>query len=262
MYRCTECHTEYQVCPEYCDCGNDTFEEVYAADDGGYEEEEYEYEYEEPVRARRMPAYPQRRRLTREEIEDLEEEKADKIKALITIGISIFISLVIICCPPYPQKKMANVQKKAAIANVKIPDVNSYWDDALPAAFRKDDPDSHLPLLNSYFSSISSNLRTYLVNTGEEFSHQWNPNVVDGSGECRIQFTINRDGVIDNKKMVLKSRNDTLDDSVLLLLSKITNLDVPPADYKGERIILAFKVDPEKGSKVYYPVFASKKAKK
>ena len=32
MYRCTECYAEYEEFPEYCDCGNDTFEEVYGAD--------------------------------------------------------------------------------------------------------------------------------------------------------------------------------------------------------------------------------------
>ena len=58
---------------------------------------------------------------------------------------------------------------------------------------------------------------------------------------------------MENKKMVVRSRNESLDDSVLILLSKITNLEVPPAEYKGERVILAFKVDPKKGSKVYYP---------
>ena len=28
MYKCSECGTEYEVKPEYCDCGNDVFEEI------------------------------------------------------------------------------------------------------------------------------------------------------------------------------------------------------------------------------------------
>ena len=28
MFRCTECQTEYEVKPDFCDCGNDTFEEI------------------------------------------------------------------------------------------------------------------------------------------------------------------------------------------------------------------------------------------
>ena len=28
MFRCRECQTEYEVKPDYCDCGNDTFDEI------------------------------------------------------------------------------------------------------------------------------------------------------------------------------------------------------------------------------------------
>ena len=28
MFKCTECGTEYEIKPDYCDCGNDTFEEI------------------------------------------------------------------------------------------------------------------------------------------------------------------------------------------------------------------------------------------
>lgn len=251
MYRCTECQAEYTNCPDFCDCGNDTFEEVY--------EETYEEEYyEEPVRPVRRPAKP-KRVLSPEEIEEMEEEAADKKKALIVLGISLFICLVILCCPPYPKKKIEKVKEKAAVEKVKLPDVSSYWDNTLPAAFRKGDPDAQLPLLNEYFSTISTDLRGYLVQIGEEFSTQWNANLVEGAGECKIQFTVNKDGIIENKKMIAKSRNESLDNSVLLLLSQITNLNLPPNDYKGERIILAFKVDERSGSKVYYPQYKRKK---
>lgn len=251
MYKCTECQAEYNDCPDFCDCGNDTFEEVY--------EEVYEEEYyEEPVRPVRRPVKP-KRVLSPEEIEEMEEEAADKKKAMITMGIFLLVAIVLVCIPPHPKKKIEQVKEKAAVAKVKLPDVNSYWDNTLPAAFRKGDPDSQLPLLNENFSSISTDLRSYLVLIGEEFSSQWNANLVDGSGECKIQFTINKDGIIENKKMIAKSRNESLDNSVLLLLSQITNLNLPPTDYKGERIILAFKIDEKSGSKVYYPQYKRRK---
>ena len=28
MFRCKECQAEYEVKPDYCDCGNDTFDEI------------------------------------------------------------------------------------------------------------------------------------------------------------------------------------------------------------------------------------------
>ena len=95
-------------------------------------------------------------------------------------------------------------------------------------------------------------LHNYLVRTGEEFSNKWQTSLIQGEGECRIQFTINKDGIIDNKKIIHKSTNETLNDSVSLVLSKMVNLDAPPYDYKGERIILSFKAT-ENANKVYYP---------
>ena len=249
MYRCTECQAEYQEYPEYCDCGNDTFDVVYEEQyDEVYEEEAY-YEPPKPVR-RPKP----KRVLSEQELEELAQEKADKQNSLIVAGISLFITLLILVCPPYPQTR-EDVAKKAAVSNGKLPDVSAYWDDTLPAAFRKGDPDANIPLINESFSAISNTLRTYLQDVGTEFSAQWKSNVVEGAGECRIQFIINRDGIIDRQKMIVKSRNESLDNSVLLLLSKIKNLDLPPEDYKGERIILAFRVHPQNGTSVFYPVY-------
>ena len=33
MYRCTDCGQEYEIKPEYCDCGNNTFEEILQKED-------------------------------------------------------------------------------------------------------------------------------------------------------------------------------------------------------------------------------------
>ena len=88
MYRCTECHAEYENLPDFCDCGNDSFEEVV--------EEEY-YEEPEPPKPRKKP---KKRELSEEELEEIQAEKADKMKALITIVISVFISIVLLFLPP------------------------------------------------------------------------------------------------------------------------------------------------------------------
>ena len=28
MYKCSECGTEFEIKPDYCDCGNNTFEQI------------------------------------------------------------------------------------------------------------------------------------------------------------------------------------------------------------------------------------------
>ncbi len=242
MYRCTECHTEYTQCPDYCECGNNQFEEFVEQVYDEYDKEVYQ-----------APT-SRKRQLSQEEIEEIEEEKLDKKKALITIGISLFISLLIIVLPPYFPKKTNHLKKEKEVANIKIPDVNTYWDNTVASPFRKADPTANLPILNKHFSSISPVLREYLISVGAEFNRLWDPNLVDGAGECKVEFTINKEGGLNTKKIVIRSHNESLDDSVLYVLSKLTSFDVPPDDYKGERIIIAFKVDKYRTSKIYYPM--------
>ncbi len=241
MYRCLECHSEYIECPEYCDCGNDTFEE--------FEPEVYE----QPVQPQyNRPAPPPKRAISPEEAEELRKEKIEKTKSIILICISLIICLGILLSPPRMANKKKTVTERVAKSqNNKLPDVNTYWDNTLPSAFRPANT-VNTPIINRYLSSLSSSMNAYLREIGNDFSAVWMPSMVQGSGECRIIFTVNKDGIIDNKKLYVKSRNTSLDDSVLLVLSKVTSFDVPPADYKGERIILAFNVQ-DGVSKVYYP---------
>lgn len=241
MYRCTECYKEYTECPDYCDCGNDTFEEIIVQN---YVDDSYESNLKQKNK---------KQKLSQEAIEELEEEK-DKKKALITLGISVFISIIILFLPPYLPKKAETAKQKAIEQNIKLPDVKTYWDDTVTSPYRKKDPNWNLPILNKQFSSISPVLREYLISVGAEFNRLWDPNLVDGSGECKVEFTINKEGGLNTKKIIVRSHNESLDDSVLLLLSKLNSFDIPPDDYKGERIIIAFKIDKFRTSKVYYPM--------
>ena len=161
---------------------------------------------------------------------------------------------MILCfAPPHMKKRAEVVKKTVAAANVNIPDVSAYWDNTIASPYRKKDPNWNLPILNKHFGSISPVLRDYLVGVGAEFNRLWESYLVNGSGECRVEFTINKEGNLNTKKLTVRSHNDSLDDSVLLLLSKVNSFDVPPDDYKGERIILGFKVDKNRTSKVYFP---------
>lgn len=244
MYRCTECNAEYSECPDFCVCGNDTFEEI--LDEDLYYDDEVEEEYVKPK--------PKKPKLTQEEIEEIEADKLDKKKALIAISVSLFICLMILCfAPPHMKKKVEKVKKAAIAQNVKIPDVSTYWDNTVASPYRKKDPNWNLPILNKHFSSISPVLRDYLVTVGAEFNRLWDATLVDGTGECRVEFTINKEGNLGMKKLATPSHNESMDDSVLLLLSKINSFDIPPDDYKGERIIIGFKIDKNKSSKVYFP---------
>lgn len=245
MYRCTECNTEFENLPDYCDCGNDTFEEF-------YEEEEY---YEPEPRYER-PAPPPKKRLTPEEREELAREEAEKKKSLIVAAIVLVLLCVeLFVCPPHKKPKIEKVKEKVSQNQVKLPSVYSYWDNTVTSQFRATkDPLANLPLLNDRFRYISPVLREYLVNIGSEFNRKWDTSIIKGSGDCKVEFTINKEGNLNSKRIVATSHNESLDNSVLLLLSKLNSFDIPPDDYKGERVYIQFKVDADKSSHVSYPM--------
>ncbi len=241
MYRCTECNTEYEICPDYCDCGNDSFVEVADV------QENY---YQAPVKKKAAA-----KKLSPEEKAELAEEARDKKKALITIGVSLFLCFIILFLPPHRAKKIKNavVDSKDEPVAQKIIDVNAYWDNSLPSHSRKKDPYANLPVLNSSLGSISPDLREYLKHVGAEYNRLWDRTGIKEDGECRIVFTINKEGVLELNKMLAASNKKSLDDSVLLLISRVKSFDVPPDDYKGQKIIIAFTFNKDGSNKVYFP---------
>lgn len=246
MYRCTECNQEFEECPDYCDCGNDTFEEVSADAEDSY----YESEYERP-----LPP-PPKKRLTKQEKEELAQEEKEKKMSLIVLGVvAILLCVIIFVLPPHKKPKMEKVKIKVSQKqNKDVLDVDSYWDNTVPSVHKKEDPLANLPLLNSNFSSISPTLREYLVYIGNEFKRKWDTTIIKGDGECKVEFTVNKEGNLATKRIVSTSHNDSLDNSVLLVLSKLNSFNVPPDEYKGERVYITFKVNPDKSSMVIYPM--------
>ena len=244
MYRCTECYTEFTDLPDFCDCGNDTFEEV-------VEQEVYEEEYYEPAP---RPKPRPKRKPSPEELEEMQKEEAEKKKSMIALGVIAFLCIVVLFLPPHKKAKMDVVKEKVAKEQTVLPSVNSYWDNTVPSAHKKKDPLANLPLLNTYFRSISPNLREYLVDIGSEFDRNWDRKIVTGSGECKVQFTIDKEGNLASKRIVASSHNETIDNSVLLALSKVQSFNMPPDDYKGERVYITFKVKPNNDSQVVYPM--------
>lgn len=237
MYRCTDCNTEYDYLPDYCDCGNNTFEQI---------GDNIQKEYQETELI-------QKRKLSVEEIEELRQDEIEKKKSIFAM-LAIFLLCIGILAFPVSNKKRTYIKEENVEKQVKLPAVSSYWNDTVPSKYKSKDPFSNLPLLNSKFKTISPILRKYLVDIGKEFENKWDRSIIDGSGECKVQFTIDKEGNVSSKRIVATSHNDSIDNSVLLVLSKINNFQIPPDDYKGERIYISFKVNENGDSQVVYPM--------
>ncbi len=235
MYRCKECHAEYDEYPDFCDCGNDEFEEI--ADESDYEQEEVSFidqSYDE---------YEEDEKLTPQELAEIEEEKLEKKKSKIAMGVAALLCLLIIILPPHMKNKTQ--QAEEAAKKVKIPTIDTFWDDTLP----------NVPLLNERFAGISPRLREYLVSIGRQLNTKWSTSLVDKSGECLVQFIINKEGGLDVKTIISSSGNQNLDDSVSILLTNTYGFRNPPEDYNGEKIYILFTLDDNGVSKVSYPSY-------
>lgn len=255
MYRCTECKTEYTVCPDFCECGNDEFEEIV---DEEQTDESYEYAGDEELIPPTAPPAKKRRKMTAEEAAEYFEEQKEKKKSLIAASVFLFLTiLAIFAFPPYVKPKMEVVKEKVAAENIRIPSVETYWDDTLPSAFKRDDKFANLPVLNKSFNTISPVLRDYLSDIGEEFNRKWDKSMIQPEGDktyvTTVVFTINKEGLMDVKRIVQKSHNDSLDNSVSLALTNMGNVEIPPDEYKGEKVFITFNYDKNKNTYIKYP---------
>ena len=141
MYRCTECKAEYTELPEFCDCGNDSFEEIYENDN---DNDNYYYEEEPKSRRYNNP----RKRLTKEEYQELQEEKADKTKSIITFSVAVLICIILLICPPHLPKRTAKPKiDPSTKVKVEFPKVDQIWIEP--------NKNAKLPLLNSRLSNLT-----------------------------------------------------------------------------------------------------------
>ena len=113
MYKCTECGTEFDKKPDFCDCGNDTFEEIKPV------------VIEEP-----KPQTPKEKTVVPQNKERPVEKKPRDILSWAIFATCLMLSLIIIFFVGNPKEKIVEeVQKEqAVIAN--IPSIEKFWNNS------------------------------------------------------------------------------------------------------------------------------------
>lgn len=66
---------------------------------------------------------------------------------------------------------------------------------------------------------------------------------ITGSGECSIQFAVNDNGKLINRKFSQESSNKSLNDAVYYMLMNVPTFNPPPSTYSGQTIRMNFKVN-------------------
>ena len=121
MFKCKECGTEYQTKPDYCDCGNDTFEEIVVEIPKVEETKPIEIKQQETVTPK--PA----------EVAQTTVKKASTIEpyAIIIFSICIILSLIVILfvANPKPQTQTTEQETKQA-ETTNIPSIEKLWNNS------------------------------------------------------------------------------------------------------------------------------------
>lgn len=123
MFKCSECGTEYEIAPKYCDCGNDIFINVESEED--FEVQEIE-DFEEEIET------PKHRNLRK--------------KSFSPVGMGIFafciiLSLLVLFVIGNPKKDLVTQGTETEVhEKIEIPSVDSYWDNTAVEIAQKEEP--------------------------------------------------------------------------------------------------------------------------
>ena len=118
MFRCKECQTEYKIKPDYCDCGNDTFDEIV-----------------EQIPQAETPKPQPKPVLTPDEKPKHKEKKKSQIDAFgwIMFSLCMLLSFIVIFFVGNPKDEPVKEQKQEVKADTSyIPkSTNAFWDNTV-----------------------------------------------------------------------------------------------------------------------------------
>lgn len=267
MFKCTECGCEYKTKPDFCDCGNDVFTEVYET-------------------------LPQQKK----ERQPININKLNVLSWLIFLTCLVVSLLILLFFPKInPQQheeKQPKTELKKPVQN--IPSLETFWIDpvlqpeitepeikpieqikeifrpkienkpvvkqkpvqkqqAKPKAVQQTQPKPKQTTVQkpaqqmvktpsqtnrsldyamlNYRSALRMRLLSNLVHSG-----------VVGEGNCEIEFSIDDTGKLINRRFVKQSSNETVNKAVYEMLMRTPRYNPPPSSYDGRKIRMTFKL--------------------
>lgn len=259
MYKCKECNAEYKIKPDYCDCGNDTFDYI-------------------------------------EEKQPITLEQKTEIVSRIFFAICLIIAVSVWFIPM--QKRIEHQPKPAVKTNTAIPNIDKIWNDTpiyqpkVEKPIPKTEPIILTPTAPVQKKNLTKPSRPQIteqkltapivikepvkiteppkkvVETPKKIEPAkpvYNPNSpamidyktklratlfskfavgsIQGSGSCSISFSIDSTGKLINRKFTKESDNKSLNDAVYYMLMSVPKFTAPPAEYNGETIRMNFSIN-------------------
>lgn len=93
------------------------------------------------------------------------------------------------------------------------------------------------------YNPNSAEMLRYKNNLRSALFTQFAVGSISGSGECSVQFALNKNGRLVERKFSHESSNKSLNDAVYYMLMSVPQFDPPPSEYNGQTIHMNFKID-------------------
>ena len=268
MFRCKECNTEYKIKPDYCDCGNDTFDFI------------EEKQIKQPLTL----------------------EQKSEIVSRIFFAICLLIAIGVWFIPMSKKTTSAKQTVTKPKIHTSIPDINKIWNDTpiyqpkpqqtitepiiltptgnTPAQKKniintpvkdvkpKVQPKTTQKLPAPKTETAKENVPVKVTETPKKVEQPkpvYNPNSpamieyktklratlfskfavgsIQGAGTCSISFSVDKNGKLINRKFTRQSDNKSLNDTVYYMLMSVPYFSTPPTEYNGETIRMNFSVN-------------------
>lgn len=272
MYKCTDCGQEYNVKPDYCDCGNDVFENTQKREEAFIHKEIQET----PVKV--IKPIPQ-----------MSFKNPFDTMSLIIFFSCIILSILAIVfigneSPDKPTKKHSTRSEKANETK-EIPSINKLWQEpqplspsesSLPEPKAENTPAPTLkptqnitptpkvspvkkvqvsppqkpsipiaakPVINKVNPAVAQQeLLKYKIALRNKIASDINFAAVVGDGACVVSFKIDSSGNLTSRAFAKQSDNDSLNDAVYAAIMQNPSFKNPPSAYKKETLKLSVKM--------------------
>ncbi len=275
MFKCRDCGCEYNIKPDYCDCGNDTFDEITPVETRPDIRQIFsviifvlclilaiipwtikdktpkpaQTSKSEPI-IKEIPPIEKIWDSTPTEIKKPEPPKAPEIKEPEQECLQIIK-------PEEQPKKIQPAQKQEVKVSEKPKTVQQ------PKPTQKQEPPKQIkqpqpkPVQKPEIETESQRPqftppvikidKTPLINYKNELRiallSKLNIPNIQGEGECAVSFSISQDGKLLNRSFIYKSSNKSVNDEVYLMLMRLPYFKQPPSLYKGETVKLKFYIN-------------------
>jgi len=268
MFRCKECGCEYEVKPDFCECGNDEFDFV-------------EQEPDIVVSKKRKPL------------------ALKELLSWLIFGICVILSVLVLLFFPKinPDGTVEPENVMQEVMHENIPSIESFWVDTvkieepvksdeeyridiLKVLEKKQDTKKKVPeqkivktqnkvtqtKSNTQTSQVQTKkteqkkvvktqqqkktkytdteMRSYISGLLNRFRSNLSLGELDGEGECIVGFTLDENGKLLNRKFVKQSENKSVNDTVYKMMMRTPVFNPPPASYDGGLLKVYLKLSP------------------